>query len=361
MEKIIKNILKRIENEGYEAYIVGGFVRDKILNRTTYDVDICTNAVPMNLINIFSLGQSSNGYGGFNFKFKKYNIDITTYRKELKYDKRKPVEVEYINNLIEDIKRRDFTINALCMDKNGNILDFVDGKKDLSQKLIRVIGDPKEKFKEDPLRMLRAIRFATVLDFDIEESAFIEIKNNSSLVKALSSERIKEEISKILSSKNVYKGLNLLKATNIDKHLGMEYKQVVFTDDILGMWAQIDVKSIKFSNTEKENIQKIKQLLKIKKIENFELFNYGLYLCLVAGQILNIDYSVVNKKYKNLPIKSMKDIEINGQEIMRILKIEPSKLVSDIIRDVKVQILSNQLKNKKSEIKKYICSRWKHE
>ena len=109
MDKIIKNILKKIENEGYEAYIVGGFVRDLLLGKPSYDVDICTNALPMNLKQIFGLTQNSNGYGGFNLKIKKYNIDITTYRKEKKYNNRRPVEVEYINNLFEDIKIYFFT------------------------------------------------------------------------------------------------------------------------------------------------------------------------------------------------------------------------------------------------------------
>ena len=361
MDKVIKNILKRIENEGYEAYVVGGFVRDALLHKTTYDVDICTNALPMNLMQIFSSSQVLNGYGGFNFKLKKYNVDITTYRKEKKYDKRKPVEVEYINNLIEDIKRRDFTINALCMDKNGNLIDLIDGKNDLDNRVIRAIGDANNKFAEDPLRMLRAIRFATVLNFDIEPDTMEAIVNSSELTASLSSERIKEELSKIFSSPNYNKGLKLLKESRIDKHLGIEYNNITYTNDILGMWAQIEVKKIQFSNSEKENITKVRQLLRIKRIENFELFNHGLYLCLVAGQALNISFQTINKKYKNLPIKSMKDIEINGKEVMNLLKIEPSKQVSDIIKDIKVQILSGQLKNKKSEIKKYITRKWQNE
>lgn len=361
MDKVIKNILKRIENEGYEAYIVGGFVRDTLLGKTTYDVDICTNALPMNLIQIFSLNQNGNGYGGFNIKLKRYNIDITTYRKEKKYDKRKPVEVEYINNLFEDIKRRDFTINSLCMDKNGNIIDLINGRNDLQKGIIRIIGDADNKFKEDPLRMLRAIRFATIFNFDIEDSTLSSIIRNSELVASLSSDRIKEELSKILSNNNFKKGLNLLRETKLDKAIGLEYQNVVYTSDLLGMWSQIDIKKVIFSNTEQENISKVRQLLRIKKIENFELFNYGLYLCTVAGQILGVDLKLINRKYKNLPIKSMKDIDINGAEIMDLLNIEPSKKVSDIIKDIKVQILSGQIKNRKPEIKKYILRMWKDE
>ncbi|MBQ6841138.1 MAG: hypothetical protein IJO63_03385 [Bacilli bacterium] len=358
MDKIIKNILKKIENEGYEAYIVGGFVRDLLLGKPSYDVDICTNALPMNLKQIFGLTQNSNGYGGFNLKIKKYNIDITTYRKEKKYNNRRPVEVEYINNLFEDIKRRDFTINSFCMDKNGNIIDLLNAREDLNKKEVKIIGEADTKFEEDPLRMLRAIRFATILDFEIERETYKSICRNSDLVGLLSSERIKEELSKILCSEHALRGLQILNKTGIDKVIGLSYNNVVFTSDILGMWAQIDCSKVKFSKTESDNISKIKTLVKIGKIGNFELFNYGLYLCLVAGEILGISHQVVNKRYKVMPIKSMKDIDITGSEIIKLLNVEPGKLISDIITDVKIEILNVRLKNKKYEIKKYILRKW---
>lgn len=361
MDRIIKNILKKIENEGYEAYIVGGFVRDKLLNNPSYDVDICTNALPKDLKEIFPINKGSNNYGGFNLKIKKYNIDITTYRKEKKYDNRHPIEVEYVNNLFEDINRRDFTINSLCIDKNDNIIDLLESYKDLKAKVIRVIGDPKIKFTEDPLRMLRAIRFSCLLNFDIEENAFKEICNSYELVGSLSSERVKEELSKILSSKNFQKGLDLLKITKIDSVIGLTYEKIVYTSDILGMWAQIDIKSVQFNKTEKENITKIKQILRIKNIDNITLFNYGLYISSVAGIIMGESNQSINKKYKNLPIKSMKDIDISGDEIIKLLNIKPCKLISEIFFDIKNAILLKKLKNKKSEIKKYIVRKWQNE
>ena len=170
MPKNVKMIIEKLENSGFEAYIVGGFVRDNLLKKQSFDVDICTNAKPKDLVNIFKVKQRANNYGGFNFKIKRFNIDITTYRKEKKYDKRHPVEIEYVNNLFDDIKRRDFTINAICLDKNDKIIDILDGQKDIKEKLIRSIGSANEKFVEDPLRMLRAIRFATILDFNIEKN-----------------------------------------------------------------------------------------------------------------------------------------------------------------------------------------------
>ena len=358
MDKIIRNILKKIENEGYEAYVVGGFVRDKILKINTYDVDICTNALPMKLCEIFNIMQKSNGYGGFNLKIKKYNIDITTYRKEIRYDNRRPIEIEYINNLFEDIKRRDFTINSLCMDKNDNVIDLIGGINDLKNSTIRVIGNPDIKFSEDPLRMLRAIRFATLLNFSIEEEAYKLLCKNAHLTSSLSNERVKEELSKILSSRNYQVGLRLLKETNVSKYIDLQFNEVIYTDDLIGMWSQIECNKISFTKSEKENISKIKKILNKKSIDEFDIFNNGLYLSLVAGQILGIHRQKINNLYNHMPIKSMKDIDISGDEVLKTLSITPSKKVSMIMTDIRNQILYRNLKNNKSEIKKYILGKW---
>ncbi|MGN1378916.1 MAG: hypothetical protein ACI4XR_00735 [Bacilli bacterium] len=362
MDKIIKNILKKIENEGYEAYIVGGFVRDNILKKQSYDVDICTNAKPKDLLYIFKVKQRSNNYGGVNFKIKKFNIDITTYRKEKKYDKRHPVEIEYINNLFDDIKRRDFTINAICLDKNDKIIDILNGQNDIKEKLIRSIGSANEKFNEDPLRMLRAIRFATILDFNIEKNTFEAIKNNSNLISTLSGIRIKEELTKILSNSNFLRGLNLLHETKIDNVIKLSYKDdIKFTNDILGMWSQLKTCDLEFTKEEKENIAIVKSIINTKQVNNHTLFNYGLYLNLVAGEVLDIDKTLINKMYKALPIKSMRDIDISGKDIMILLNIKPSNKISNIINDIKIKILNCELKNKKSELKKYILRTYKNE
>ena len=114
MNKIIKNVLTKIENNGYEAYLIGGYVRDLLVGKSSYDIDICTNATPRELINIFPNGSTKN-LGGIDFKIKEYHFEITTYREEIKYKNRKPIEYHYVNSLIEDLKRRDFTINTICI------------------------------------------------------------------------------------------------------------------------------------------------------------------------------------------------------------------------------------------------------
>ncbi len=122
MNDKIKNILQKLIDKGFSAYIVGGFVRDYILGLETYDVDIATSATPKDVREIFDLNNGNDeNYGSIYIKDKLYNYDITTYRKELKYENRRPVEYEYIDSIHEDIQRRDFTINSLYMDLNGHV------------------------------------------------------------------------------------------------------------------------------------------------------------------------------------------------------------------------------------------------
>ena len=203
--------------------------------------------------------------------------------------------------------------NMLKTNKNDKILDLLNGKEDLKKGIIRSLGNANDKFTEDPLRMLRAIRFACILDFDIEENTYNAIKNNYEKVSTLSPKRVKDELIKILSNKNFKKGLKLLDETKISEVLGLKYNEdITFTVDNLGMLSQIEVKQIEYTKEEKDNIAKIKEIINQNRINNFTLFNYGLYLSYVAGDVLHINKQTINKIYKNLPIKSMKDIDITG-------------------------------------------------
>ena len=308
MEKNIKKILETLENEGYQAYLVGGYVRDYLLGVTSFDVDIATDALPKDIHRIFN--SSKNNYGSVNIKIDKLNVDITTFRKDLNYVNRRPSKVVYINNLKEDLERRDFTINAICMNKNGKIIDLLNGCKDLDRRTIKMIGSIDVKLKEDPLRIMRAIRFACILDFKIEDELYEKIKEYSYLVGDLSKERIKNELDKILISKNYKYGLELMKDTKISEVLEINYDDINYVDDLLGMWAQVKVLNIPFTNVEKGNIIKITEVLDFGKIDNEILYKYGLYISRVAGKILNIKTTKISKMYNKLPIKSREDIDI---------------------------------------------------
>lgn len=355
MDKIIKNVLKKIESNGFEAYIVGGYVRDCLLGINSYDVDICTNALPKDLCQIFDVHNSKNNYGSINIKIKKYNFDITTYRKELKYENRRPTEIEYINNLIEDVKRRDFSINAICMDFNMNIIDLVNGVEDINNRIIRMIGDIDEKIVDDPLRILRAIRFATINNFEIEEKLYQKIKEKSYLVDSLSTSRIKNELNKILLSPNYKRGLELLEDAGLLEILKISYEEIFYVNDINGMWAQLNVnKDYQFTKQEKEVISKIKELVEIGKINNQYIYKYGLYISQVAGAILGIKKKDINNMFNKMPLTNPEELDIRSEEIIKALDLEPSKKIKEVTDILIEEILNKKLKNNKKEIKKYL-------
>lgn len=353
MEKNIKKILETLENEGYQAYLVGGYVRDYLLGVTSFDVDIATDALPKDIHRIFN--SSKNNYGSVNIKIDKLNVDITTFRKDLNYVNRRPSKVVYINNLKEDLERRDFTINAICMNKNGKIIDLLNGCKDLDRRTIKMIGSIDVKLKEDPLRIMRAIRFACILDFKIEDELYEKIKEYSYLVGDLSKERIKNELDKILISKNYKYGLELMKDTKISEVLEINYDDINYVDDLLGMWAQVKVLNIPFTNVEKGNIIKITEVLDFGKIDNEILYKYGLYISRVAGKILNIKTTKISKMYNKLPIKSREDIDITSKEISSIVGV--GEVIGETYKIIEKEILNYRLKNKKSEILKYLEKR----
>ena len=355
MDTIIKKVLNEINSSGYDAYLVGGFVRDYLLGIKSLDVDICTNALPKDLIKIFP-SSNHNNYGSFNLKIKNYNIDITTFRKELKYAKRKPIEIKYINSLEEDIKRRDFTINAICLDKKEQVIDLVGGVNDLNKRLIRMIGDNHQKIVEDPLRILRAIRFASILNFKIVDELEEEIKKNYQLVSTLSNKRIKDELTKILLNKNFLVGLNYLKDFKILDILEISFDDITYVNDISGMWAQLKInRDFEFTKQEKRNIINIRQIISEGKINYQTLYKYGLYNSLVAGEILNINPKLINKMYHKMPIKDGKDLQISNEKILSITNKKKEDL-NRIKKDLVNLILNQKINNNYKEIKKYLIN-----
>jgi len=358
----IKIILDKLIDNGYEAYIVGGFVRDYLLGIESYDVDIATSAKPIDVIDIFSLNNGTeDNYGSVYIKDKLYNYDITTYRKELKYEDRKPIEYEYASFLEEDIIRRDFTINSMYMSNDGSIIDIYNGKKDLEDKIIRCIGDIETKMTEDPLRMLRAIRFASIFDFKIEDELKTFIINHKELLNNLSYTRKKEELDKIFKSNNVENGIKLIKELDIEEYLGIKIKKNISNCiDYLGIWSQIEFSSeYPFKISEKENIELIRKILKYGIIDNVIIYKYGLYASVIAASILGYSRSYVSELYKNMPIYTDKDININGDEIQEILNINPSSIISDIYVDLELKILNGIISNTKEDIKKYLKENWR--
>lgn len=356
----IQNILKKIEDYGYEAYIIGGYVRDYLLNIESTDIDICTNALPKDIIKIFNVKKETSSYGSITIHDGKYNFDITTYRKENNYQNRKPQNIEYTNNLLDDIKRRDFTINSICMNSEGQIFDYLNGQNDIYSRVIRVIGNTYEKLSEDPLRILRAIRFSIILDFDLDEEIISFIKNYKQLVSTLSYTRKKEELDKIFASKNIEKGLNILKEYNLLPYLSIEYDKIVCVPDLLGIWAQIDYSaSYPFNKNNKRIISNIRTVICDGVIDNYTLYKYGLYISSVAGEIIGIDKKEINEKYHKLAIKNENDLAIKQSDIIDILSFKPSIKIKRIYKDLIINVIYNKLDNDYETLKDYIITNWK--
>lgn len=363
MKEKALEVLKIFEDNGYTAYIVGGFVRDYIIGRKTLDIDICTNATPKEIIELFDYVKISDfSYGSVNIVYKNIKFDVTTFRKDIKYeDNRKPIKIKYISNLKEDLLRRDFTINTLCMNSNGEIIDLLNGKKDIENKTIKTVTKFKNKIKEDSLRILRAIRFATILDFEIEEKTKKNILKYGYLLENLSNSRKKEELTKIFSSVNKEKGRNLILELKLDKYLGLyNLKDIKLCDDIIGIWSQFEgITDYPFTKIEKDNINKIKELLNYKEIDEYTLYNYGLYLSTVVYDIKNKDKVILNELHRNLPIYNSKEINITPIEISIVLEKEPGSYIKEIIKDLEKQIVYRTIKNNKEDIVDYIVNNYK--
>jgi tRNA nucleotidyltransferase (CCA-adding enzyme) len=197
---LYKQILETLSEAGYEAYLVGGSVRDSILGRPSKDYDICTSATPEEIAALFEDVDLVGAHFGVCIVHEgDEQVEVATFRLDGAYsDNRRPDQVKYTLDVKEDLARRDFTINGLLMDKDGQVIDYVDGLTDIHTKTIRCIGDPKKRFHEDALRMLRAIRFEAQLDFRIEHKTQRDIINNAHLLSNISAERIRDEFNKAL-------------------------------------------------------------------------------------------------------------------------------------------------------------------
>ncbi len=213
-------ILKKLYSSGYKGYIVGGCVRDSLLGKVPADFDIASNAQPcdvMDMFKDFKLLSTGLKHGTVTVIIDNMPFEVTTFRKEGAYsDYRRPDHVEFIGTIDEDLSRRDFTINSMAYNPREGLVDLYGGYEDLCNGIIRCVGDADARFKEDALRMMRAIRFSAQLGFEIDKYTFDSIVANAALIKKISCERIKDELCKMLLSDNAGKLSLLFKAGLMD-------------------------------------------------------------------------------------------------------------------------------------------------
>ena len=229
-EEILK-IYRKIQTAGFQVFLVGGCVRNMLLQKPIKDWDMTTAATPEQILEIYKNGFYDNAFGTVGLPFEisgvKQVVEMTTFRTEAGYsDRRHPGKVSWGKSIEEDLARRDFTINAIAMKLETKpeglvhiLIDTYDGQKDLEDKIIRAVGDSKQRFKEDALRLLRAVRIATELSFEIQEDTWTEIISDASLIKEVSGERIRIELLRILKSDNAYEGIMLLEKSGLLKFI----------------------------------------------------------------------------------------------------------------------------------------------
>ena len=246
------------------------------------------------------------------------------------------------------------------MDKDGKVIDYLNVMSDLNNKLIKTVGNPKERLNEDALRILRAIRFSTILDFKIEPKTKYYLKEYGYLLKDLSYQRKKQELDKIFTSKNKEKGIKLLLELELDSKLDIQnLKNIVPCSDLIGIWTQLNVDNVyPFTKLEKTQIKTIRKLLTLNIKDPYNIYTYGLYPSTVAFQIKKESISNLNKIYHNLPIKTRKEIEITGDEIAELLHKKPGLYIKEIMNDIEKEIVLEHLKNSKKEIAQYILKKY---
>lgn len=255
-EKRIISFLKRYEDNGFEAYIVGGAIRDILLGKDINDYDVAVNAHPEKSKELFSdctIIETGIKHGTITILYNGLSIETTTFRNDGEYvHNRFPSKVSFSNSFYEDASRRDFTVNSMGYSLSKGLVDYYNGQNDLQNKIIDTVGDPNERFNEDALRILRAIRFSSVLDFKISEKTSKAIHENKTLLNNISSERILSELLRILQGDNVRNviseyndvlsivipGLSVLKASDFD-----------------------EISTLSFINHEKDDVQRLSSLL----------------------------------------------------------------------------------------------------
>ena len=383
-------VMQQLVDAGYETYFVGGSVRDMLLHKPISDVDIATSATPQEVKDIFPHTVDVGiEHGTVMVIYHKEGYEVTTFRTEEGYeDFRHPDKVTFVRSLEEDLKRRDFTINALAIGIDDQLMDFFDGIGDLERQCIRCVGDAKERFNEDALRMFRAVRFVGQLGFQVEE----ETKNAISLLKMnlskVAVERMKVEFEKMIQSSyrkdalklfvetGLYqacplfdgKGEILLKLAEFSiKEMSVLQAWILFVDALKLSDKEVThlLKSWKSSN---EQIRDVLVGYKTYRARKEEEWNFFLaYDCpyevaceveqLLIVQDKSSSMEGLEATYHSLPIRSMNDIHLNGYDIIRILKLDKKgPIIGQVLKTVEKMILEKSISNDAEVLETYVLA-----
>ncbi|MCT6856369.1 MAG: CCA tRNA nucleotidyltransferase [Bombilactobacillus mellis] len=376
-------VLERINQAGFEVYFVGGCVRDMLLQRPLHDVDLATSAYPQEIKQIFPQTIDTGiEHGTVTVIYQKKAYEITTFRTESGYqDYRRPDKVEFVRSLKEDLKRRDFTINALAMNAQGEIIDLFAGIADLQQRQIRAVGVAADRFHEDALRMLRAVRFQAQLNFTIEKQTLAGIKTNAALLSHIATERIREEFIKLMEGCNRQAGLTSLYQTQLYRFCPglatydfpkiLQFAAGQITDEAtvwsflayLGQLKRAQVRPFlrqwKVANNNIKLVQAAIELLDNYQGSNWQLYIAGQAATATAAQVLRLTRQQelaeqLIEQYQDLPLKSPHQLAINGQQIMQVLNLSPGPQIGQYLKQIQQAIVAGQLVNDYQTIVNYL-------
>jgi tRNA nucleotidyltransferase (CCA-adding enzyme) len=355
MRDSIRHVLQTLMNAGYEAYIVGGYVRDALLGIKTGDGDIATNATPDAVEALFEkVVTIGKVHGTITVIVGHEPIEVTTYRVDGVYgNHRHPQQVTYSSSLAEDLARRDFTINAMAMALDGTVTDLFGGQTDLKQKILRAIGDPNVRLQEDALRILRAIRFQSVLGMEIDPTLLNAMQAHATLVAYLSKERVLGELRKMLRGDylslavSTYQKLSLpdLPSTFVvDNRLGLveQFAIARLTEDF-------DASPFPWTKEEKALLQ---HLLSMAPVHPSDLALFDMHdaiaMIRVGALLYEWPLEACLQRYESLPIHHRRDLAINGHDVMNLGFSGPE--VDHVLRSVEVAVLSHEVLNEHSAI-----------
>jgi tRNA nucleotidyltransferase (CCA-adding enzyme) len=382
-----KPILQKLIDNGFDAYFVGGCVRDHLLRREIGDVDIATSAKPEEVMTLFQRTVPTGlQHGTVLVIHDNESYEVTTFRTEDTYlDFRRPSTVNFVTSINEDLKRRDFTMNAIAMTIDHELIDPFLGELAIKQKFIVTVGKSIDRFKEDALRMMRAIRFVSQLQFQLDQETKESISENGYLIEKVAVERILVEFEKMLLGNGRKEAVNILIETHLEKYLPnlalhydslKEFAQLPlnYLETIEELWTVLIFKmnleelnpflrSWKMSNNRRKSIVLLIEELKNSPSDwtNYDLYRIGLDNCLkllrihmVLNQSFNSEkINELTKRYMSLPIKSPSDLCINGTDILSWSNKKGGPWLKETINLVEINILDNHLENEMTAIKEW--------
>ena len=388
IEEQAKEVLKKVEQHHFEAYFVGGCVRDTLLNKQLKDIDIATSARPEQVMKIFDhVIPVGIEHGTVIVRHKGVSYEVTTFRSETSYsDQRHPDEVVFITSIEEDLARRDFTMNAMAMNRHGQLVDPFSGQHDLQTQIIRTVGRPEERFQEDSLRIIRALRFSSQLGFSIDKATQKQMYELKQQLEQVSVERITEEMSKFFQGEYITKGLQYLQQTKIVEHLPifkndsnlsnhlthittpfLSFAEVIAFLHLKKEQHTIDtwIKAWKCSNKQKAVANQL--VMAIKHIEQHQLDNWVVYrletqnIEMFVHLIRHVmpEESLTTQQMldwkESLPIQSRKDVCINGLFIANLFPgYQKGAWIGRLLNEIEYQIVMGEMHNTKIEVKEWI-------